>query len=52
MPSELMAQEMRELQRWGANNLAYYPDDFLRDQPRAAIIHPAFSLQSHPYPQP
>jgi poly-beta-1,6-N-acetyl-D-glucosamine N-deacetylase len=52
IPSELLAQEMRELQRWGANNLAYYPDDFLRDQPRAVTIHPAFSLQSHPYRQP
>ncbi len=49
IPSSTLAGEFRLLQRLGALNLGYYPDDFLRDQPSAAIIHPAFSLQSHPY---
>jgi poly-beta-1,6-N-acetyl-D-glucosamine N-deacetylase len=49
IPSETLAGEMDLLERLGALNLAYYPDDFLHDQPRAAVIHPAFSLQSHPY---
>jgi poly-beta-1,6-N-acetyl-D-glucosamine N-deacetylase len=49
IPSKTLAGEMDLLERLGALNLAYYPDDFLHDQPRAAITHPAFSLQSHPY---
>ena len=52
IPSETLAHEMRFLQRLGANSIAYYPDDFLHDHPKAAVIHPAFSLQSDPYPLP
>lgn len=52
VPSKTLADEMQMLERLGALNLAYYPDDFSHDRPRASIIHPAFSLQSHPYPFP
>jgi poly-beta-1,6-N-acetyl-D-glucosamine N-deacetylase len=50
IPDEELAHEMQLLARQGALNLGYYPDDFLHDHPRAAAIHPAFSLQSDPYP--
>ena len=47
--SREMAATMGRLQRRGALNFGYYPDDFHVDQPRADVIHPAFSLQSFPY---
>lgn len=52
LPSEDLAAQMRFLERQGALNFGYYPDDFLHDHPRANVIHPIMSLQSHPYPQP
>jgi biofilm PGA synthesis lipoprotein PgaB len=52
LPSAEIAQQMLFLERQGALNFGYYPDDFLHDDPRLALIHPAMSLQSHPYPHP
>jgi biofilm PGA synthesis lipoprotein PgaB len=49
LPTGELAREMRFLERRGAVNLGYYPDDFLRDHPRAQTLHAAFSLQSFPY---
>jgi biofilm PGA synthesis lipoprotein PgaB len=52
VPSETIAAEMDFLERQGARNFGYYPDDFLHDHPRSALIHPVMSLQSHPYRDP
>jgi biofilm PGA synthesis lipoprotein PgaB len=52
LPSKTIAAQMRFLERRGALNFGYYPDDFLRDHPKSALIHPVMSLQSHPYPDP
>ncbi len=43
-----LARWMRRLEVGGARNLAYYPDDFVRDRPRLEEIVPAFSLRSRP----
>jgi biofilm PGA synthesis lipoprotein PgaB len=52
LPTEDLAAQMRFLERQGARNFGYYPDDFLHNHPRAELIHPVMSLQSHPYKQP
>jgi biofilm PGA synthesis lipoprotein PgaB len=52
LPTEDLAAQMRFLERQGALNFGYYPDDFLHNHPRAELIHPVMSLQSHPYHQP
>jgi poly-beta-1,6-N-acetyl-D-glucosamine N-deacetylase len=52
LPSEDLAAQMRFLERRGALNFGYYPDDFLHNHPQAEVIHPVMSLQSYPYPQP
>lgn len=52
LSSETIAAQMGFLERHGALNFGYYPDDFLRDHPKSALIHPVMSLQSHPYPEP
>ena len=44
-----IASIMRHLQRQGALNFGYYPDDFLGNQPHADALHPAFSLQNFIY---
>ena len=49
IPSQELAATMRSLQRQGALNFGYYPDDFPVDQPRAEVIHRAFSLQTFPH---
>ena len=43
-----LAAQMERLQRLGAVNFGYYPDDFLQDHPRFAQVKPAISLQSFP----
>lgn len=48
----LLAQRMRLLQQAGARHLAYYPDDFLRDQPALETIRRAISASEHPYRRP
>ena len=49
VPSEVMAQHMQELQRLGARNIGYYPDDFILNHPVVETIYPAFSLSKYPY---
>jgi len=44
---ELGAQ-MRRLQSQGVRNLAYYPDDFLQNHPRADQLMQGMSLSDHP----
>ncbi|MBN2418261.1 MAG: poly-beta-1,6-N-acetyl-D-glucosamine N-deacetylase PgaB, partial [Deltaproteobacteria bacterium] len=44
-----IASIMRRLQRQGALNFGYYPDDFLGNHPHADTLHPAFSLQNFIY---
>ena len=48
VPTRTLAEQMNRLQRLGAVNFGYYPDDFLADHPGLAGIKPALSLQSFP----
>lgn len=48
----LLGERLRTLQRAGARHLAYYPDDFLRDEPALTIIRRAISASDHPYRRP
>jgi len=48
VPTRTLAEQMNRLQRLGAVNFGYYPDDFLGDHPGLAGIKPAISLQSFP----
>lgn len=48
----LLGERLRTLQRAGARHLAYYPDDFLRDEPALEIIRRAISASDHPYRRP
>ncbi|HKQ25714.1 MAG TPA: poly-beta-1,6-N-acetyl-D-glucosamine N-deacetylase PgaB [Burkholderiales bacterium] len=48
VPTRTLAKQMNRLQRLGAINFGYYPDDFLTDHPGLAGIKPAISLQSFP----
>lgn len=48
VPTRTLAAQMNRLQRQGAVNFGYYPDDFLADHPGLAGIKPAISLQSFP----
>jgi len=48
VPTRTLAAQMNRLQRQGAINFGYYPDDFLADHPGLADIKPAISLQSFP----
>ena len=51
LPTQELVDEMRFLERRGALDIGYYPDDFLRNHPRAEPLHAAFSLESFPYGQ-
>ncbi len=46
VPTRTLAGQMNRLQRLGAINFGYYPDDFHADHPGLAGIKPAISLQS------
>ncbi len=48
VPATELAAQMQRLQRLGALNLGYYPDDFVADRPALAAIKPALSLQNFP----
>ncbi len=48
VPTQTLAWQMNRLQRQGAINFGYYPDDFLADHPGKAGIKPAISLQRFP----
>lgn len=49
LPAAEIARQMRLLQRLGAVNFGYYPDDFIGDHPAARDLHRAISLQIYPY---
>lgn len=48
VPAGVLARQLAGLQRLGAANLGYYPDDFLNDHPALASILPALSVRSVP----
>jgi len=51
IPTATIGRQMRLLQRLGAINFGYYPDDFIDNHPRADELHRAMSLQTYPYRQ-
>ena len=48
VPAAELAAQLQRLQRLGALNIGYYPDDFIADRPALAAIKPALSLQNFP----
>ena len=46
--SEELGAQMRDLQSQGVRNLAYYPDDFLKNHPSADHLMQGISLTDHP----
>lgn len=48
VPTSELAAQMLRLQRSGALNIGYYPDDFPADHPALSNLKPALSLQSFP----
>ena len=48
VPTATLATQMERLQRLGAVNFGYYPDDFLQDHPALARVKPGISLQTFP----
>jgi biofilm PGA synthesis lipoprotein PgaB len=49
LASRELARHMKMLQRMGAVNFGYYPDDFLTNHPAAEHLHPAISLNTDPF---
>jgi len=49
IPSATLADQMLLLQRRGAVNFGYYPDNFIANQPDANELHRVMSLQTYPY---
>ncbi len=49
VPTATITRQMLLLQRLGAVNFGYYPDNFVGNQPRADELHRAMSLQTYPY---
>lgn len=45
--SQEIAGQLRLLQVAGARNLAYYPDDFLKDHPALKVLRPQFSASDY-----
>ena len=52
VPIRKLAGEMRLLQSRGALNMAYYPDDFAKNNPDIDKLIPAFSASNYPALQP
>ncbi len=48
VPVATLAAQLQRLQRLGAVNIGYYPDDFIADRPALAAIKAALSLQNFP----
>ncbi len=48
VPAGVLARQLGQLQRLGAVNIGYYPDDFIGDHPPLAAIKPALSVQTFP----
>lgn len=49
VPTETLVGQMRLLQRLGAVNFGYYPDDFAIDHPKRQLLHRGISLSTFPY---
>jgi len=49
LDAEIVARHMDVLQRHGAINFGYYPDDFIAGHPAMAQIRPMISLSTYPY---
>lgn len=49
IPSATLAEQMLLLQRLGAVNFGYYPDNFIVNQPDINELHRAMSLQTYPF---
>ncbi|MDE2089190.1 MAG: poly-beta-1,6-N-acetyl-D-glucosamine N-deacetylase PgaB [Gammaproteobacteria bacterium] len=49
LPPAVLVEQMQTLQRLGANNLAYYPDDFIAGHPALAVVKRGISLQTNPF---
>jgi biofilm PGA synthesis lipoprotein PgaB len=47
--SRTLAKWMKRLQHAGVRHYGYYPDDFVRNQPKLEIIRPALSNAWYPY---
>lgn len=52
IPAATLVNQLHRLQQAGARHLAYYPDDFLRDEPPLETIRRAISASDHPYRRP
>lgn len=52
VPSARLAAQLQLLQRNGARNFGYSPDNVSRDHPALAVIRPAISLKTNPGRQP
>ena len=48
VPAGILARQLEKLQRLGAVNIGYYPDDFIADHPALSAIRPALSVQTFP----
>ena len=48
LDTRAVTKEMRQLQESGALHLAYYPDDFAKNNPNLAKLIPAFSAAVYP----
>lgn len=49
IPTATLGKHIRLLQRKGALNIGYYPDDFVANHPDPKELHKDFSLQNYPY---
>jgi len=49
LPSAVVARHMDVLQRHGAFNFGYYPEDFIAGLPEMQEIRPLISLSTYPY---
>jgi poly-beta-1,6-N-acetyl-D-glucosamine N-deacetylase len=47
-----MADRIELLQVQGVRHIGYYPDDFIKNQPRLEAIRPSISIADYPYPEP
>ena len=49
VPARTLRSQLRLLQRLGAHNMGWYPDDFIQGRPDAAIVQDAISARSFPF---
>jgi len=51
IPEQQLDARIRLLQAAGARHIGYYPDDFIKNQPRLEAIRPSISAADYPYPE-